>query len=144
MQTDEILQNIIELCRKYSAEEAILFGSRAKGTALERSDFDIAVSGVAEFSLMQEEAWNLPTLFKIDLVNMDTCKNQLLIEDIIKYGKKFTKRWMQMLETRNRLIHDYDGEIIKEYCQIIIKDYIDCFLEFQKWVDGVFYGGADG
>lgn len=45
-------------------------------------------------------------------------------------------KWMQMLETRNRLIHDYDGEIIKEHCQIIVTDYIDCFLEFQEWVDG--------
>lgn len=46
-------------------------------------------------------------------------------------------KWMRMLEVRNRLIHDYDGEIIKDYCQVIVKDYIDCFLEFQDWVDGM-------
>lgn len=92
MQTDEIIQNMIELCRKYSVNEAVLFGSRAKGTALERSDFDIAVFGAADFLLMQEEAWNLPTLFKIDLVNMDTCRNTLLIEDIKKYGKKIYEK----------------------------------------------------
>lgn len=92
MQTDEVIQNMIELCRKYSVNKAVLFGSRAKGTALERSDFDIAVFGAADFLLMQEEAWNLPTLFKIDLVNMDTCRNTLLIEDIKKYGKKIYEK----------------------------------------------------
>lgn len=41
MQADEIIRKIAELCHKYSAKEAVLFGSRAKGTALEQSDFDI-------------------------------------------------------------------------------------------------------
>ena len=44
MTIDMVLQNIKELCEKYHAEQIILFGSRAKGTALERSDIDIAVS----------------------------------------------------------------------------------------------------
>lgn len=50
-------------------QEVILYGSRAKGTAMERSDIDIAVSGV-------------------DLVNMDICRNQLLLEDIRQYGRE--------------------------------------------------------
>ena len=45
MTVDMVLQNIKELCEKYHAEQIILFGSRAKGTALERSDIDIAVYG---------------------------------------------------------------------------------------------------
>ena len=92
MQTDEIIRKIAELCQKYSAEEAVLFGSRAKGTALERSDFDIAVSGVKDFFMMQEETENLPTLYKIDLINMDTCSNSLLLEDIKAYGKKIYEK----------------------------------------------------
>lgn len=45
--------------------------------------------------------------------------------------------WMQMLEVRNRLTHDYDGEVIKEYCQNIVKVYIDKFTEFRLWVEGM-------
>lgn len=92
MQVDEIIGKVAQLCFKYSAKEGILFGSRAKGTALERSDIDIAVSGVKNFLAMQEEVENFPTLYKVDIVNMDTCGNPLLLEDIRKYGKKIYEK----------------------------------------------------
>lgn len=66
----------------------ILYGSRAKGTARERSDIDIAVSGVENFNELVEKAEELPALYSVDIVNMDTCKNQLLLEDIRQYGRK--------------------------------------------------------
>lgn len=44
--------------------------------------------------------------------------------------------WMQMLEVRNRLTHDYDGEIVKEHCQAIVNVYIEKLKEFQLWVEG--------
>ena len=42
--------------------------------------------------------------------------------------------WMEMLKVRNQLAHDYDGVIVKEYCQRIIRDYIDNLYEFRNWV----------
>lgn len=92
MQAEEVIRKITELCQKYSADQGILFGSRAKGTARERSDIDIAVSGVDRFWALQEEIENLPTLFVIDVVDMDTCTNSLLLEDIRKYGKKIYEK----------------------------------------------------
>lgn len=88
MTIDEILIKLTEICRTYHAQEALLFGSRAKGTAVERSDFDIAVSGVQDFDSLQEEIEELPTLYSFDIVNLDTCKNDLLLEEIQKYGRK--------------------------------------------------------
>lgn len=38
--------------------------------------------------------------------------------------------WMEMLKVRNQLAHDYDGAIVKEYCQRIIGVYIDMLYEF--------------
>ena len=55
MTADEVIARTAELCRKYHAREVVLFGSRAKGTALERSDIDIAVSGVEGFDALLEE-----------------------------------------------------------------------------------------
>ena len=73
---------------KYHAEQIILFGSRAKGTALERSDIDIAVSGVDDFDSLLDAVDAIQTLYTIDLLNMDTCGNELILEDIKKYGRK--------------------------------------------------------
>ena len=66
----------------------ILYGSRAKGTARERSDIDIAVSGVDNMDALIEKVEELPTLYSVDLLNMDTCRNNLLLEDIKQYGRK--------------------------------------------------------
>ena len=85
---ERVLKDISAFAKKYSINKVILFGSRAKGTARERSDIDIAVSGVKAFDLLAEEIEDLPTLYSVDLVNMDTCKNQLLLEDIREYGRK--------------------------------------------------------
>ena len=88
MTSDEILQVVKSICESFHAREAILFGSRAKGTATDRSDFDIAVSGVKAFEVLEEAIDAIPTLYSFDVVNMDTCRNELLLEDIRKYGRK--------------------------------------------------------
>ena len=54
MRAEEVIQAVAELCRHFSAVEVILFGSRAKGTARERSDIDVAVSGVKDFDALAE------------------------------------------------------------------------------------------
>ena len=66
----------------------ILYGSRAKGTSRERSDIDIAVSGVDNFDKLAAMTEELPTLYSVDLLNIDTCRNELLLEDIREYGRK--------------------------------------------------------
>ena len=43
--------------------------------------------------------------------------------------------WMDMLKVRNQLAHDYDGVMVKKYCQIIVDKYIGKFEEFQSKVD---------
>lgn len=88
MKVEEIIAETARLCRCYNAKEIILYGSRAKGTAGERSDIDIAVSGVDNFYGLAEEIEAIPTLYTIDLLNIDTCKNELLMEDIRQYGRK--------------------------------------------------------
>ena len=58
------------------------------GTVRERSDIDIAVSGVDNFDELVEKVEDLPALYSIDLLNLDTCRNELLLEDIKEYGRK--------------------------------------------------------
>ena len=86
MKVEEVISEVAKLCRNFHAKEVILYGSRAKGTARERSDIDIAVTGVKNFDILEEKREELPTLYSVDLLNMDTCRNDLLKEDIRQYG----------------------------------------------------------
>jgi predicted nucleotidyltransferase len=92
MRIEEIIDETIEKCKAYDAESVILFGSRAKGTYTPRSDIDIAVSGVSDIESLRESLDSIPTLYTIDLVNLDTCKNNLLLEDIAEYGCQIYKK----------------------------------------------------
>ena len=89
MTAEAVLEEIIRCCEKHLVKEAVL---RAKGTFLERSDFDIAVSGAADFDGLLEDVEEIPTLYTIDLVDMDTCGNALLLEDIKTYGRKIFEK----------------------------------------------------
>ena len=88
MKVEEVISEVAKLCRNFHANEVILYGSRAKGTARERSDIDIAVTGVKNFDILEEKIEELPTLYSVDLLNMDTCRNDLLKEDIRQYGRE--------------------------------------------------------
>ena len=88
MKVEDVMEAAAKLCREFGAKKVILFGSRAKGTALERSDIDIAVSGVKEVDLLIQEIEELPTLYSVDIVNLDDCTNELLLEDIRQYGRE--------------------------------------------------------
>jgi uncharacterized protein len=73
-------------------EKVILFGSRARGDAQERSDFDLAVSAPtispaewARFATEMEE--NLPTLCHVDLVLLSAETPEPLREQIRRDGK---------------------------------------------------------
>ncbi|MCD8019935.1 MAG: nucleotidyltransferase domain-containing protein [Clostridiales bacterium] len=92
MTIPEILDNIISICKNHDADIVILFGSRAKGTATKYSDIDIAVKGAMDFDDLEEEIEEIPTLYTIDVVNVDDCRNDLLLEDIDLYGRKIYEK----------------------------------------------------
>lgn len=88
MTAEEVLKEIVRICERFSVEQVYLYGSRAKGTNRERSDIDVAVAGVEDFAGLAEAVEELDTLYKIDLLNLDTCGNRSLLEDVALYGKK--------------------------------------------------------
>lgn len=112
---------------------------------LEARDRDLndsfVLSGTsAKFSITFDLAWKTMKDILIEyyaITDFVAGSPREVLRKAFQAGMVTGDKWMQMLEVRNRLIHDYDGEIIKDYCQVIVKDYIDCFLEFQDWVDGM-------
>lgn len=73
---DHVLEEIIQISKRYKAKRVILFGSRARGDNSPVSDYDIAVCAEelsphdkARFSAEVED---IETLKRIDLLFFDT------------------------------------------------------------------------
>lgn len=45
--------------------------------------------------------------------------------------------WMEMLKVRNEISHDYDGIILKSYCEKIVGNYIDEMKGFEGRVQNL-------
>jgi len=83
---EQVLIEIKELAEKYSIEQVILFGSRARGDFKERSDIDLAVRGgqVELFMVAVDEETS--TLLKYDIVNLNGSVQKELLDSIEKEG----------------------------------------------------------
>ena len=84
---DSVYQQIVSFARDCGAEKVVLFGSRARGDNLPKSDIDIAVAGCRDFGrflyLIDE---HLDTLLDIDVINLDESSSQSLLAEIARDG----------------------------------------------------------
>ena len=83
----QVIAEITRIALGFGAKRLVLFGSRAKGTYLERSDIDIAVSGVEDMPRFRDYVDNIRTLYSVDIVDLDKLKDAALREDIEEYGR---------------------------------------------------------
>ena len=88
MSIEEILEQIIDICKYHEIQEVILFGSWAKGNANGCSDIDIAVRGAKDIESLREDIEGIPTLRSFDIIEIESCKNELLLKEIKQYGRK--------------------------------------------------------
>lgn len=81
-----VIDEIVELAKKYGIRKVILFGSRARGDYKTTSDIDLATEGgnCVSFSLDVDELTS--TLLKFDIVNLDEPIPIELRESVIKEG----------------------------------------------------------
>lgn len=89
MQASDIIRKIVDLGQKYEAQKIILFGSFATDTFHKTSDIDIALKiDKQNFTKIQKAVKKLPTLRKIDLINLnDEGLASNLLEAISADGK---------------------------------------------------------
>lgn len=71
-----------------SGRRSIVIWLKGERNRKRKKDIDIAVTGVKDFDGLTEKVEELPTLYSVDLINLDTCRNELLLEDIRQYGRK--------------------------------------------------------
>lgn len=86
-ETKRLLENVF--LNHLKIEKVVLFGSRAKGTARENSDIDIAIFGInneLEIETIGMELDELPLPFKFDVKAYSSIRNIALCEHIDRVG----------------------------------------------------------
>ena len=86
MRAEEVMQEVAKLCRSFHAKEVILYGSRAKGTAMERSDIDIAVYGGDYDHFYWDVKEKIHSFLMFDIVQADELISEELKQEIEKDG----------------------------------------------------------
>lgn len=85
---EHVYNQIREICAEERAARVMLFGSRARGTAEEKSDIDLAVWGCPDFPHLEDRLDNeLWSLLQLDVVDMDESSSHELLEEVLKDGK---------------------------------------------------------
>ncbi len=112
----------------------------AQAKERDMSDSFVLSGTGAKFSITFDLAWKTMKDILIEfyaITDFVAGSPREVLKKAFQTGMITGDEWMQMLEVRNRLTHDYDGEIMKEHCQIIVNLYIDKLKELQRWVEEI-------
>ena len=88
MPVSEVIEQVTKICRANGVKKLALFGSFATGTAAPTSDIDFVVYGCEDILSLEDALSEIDTLRKIDIFDYESINNELLLEDIKKYGKQ--------------------------------------------------------
>lgn len=87
----KIFDEILDICHKHkSINKVILFGSRARGDNLLKSDIDLAVyceNSISEF--IEDIEMNTSTLLEFDFSDMKDIQDEFFIEQVEKRGDNY-------------------------------------------------------
>ena len=71
-----VYRQIVEISKKYQVKKVVLFGSRARGTNMPKSDIDLAIYGCADFGglsdSLNEDLWSL-LMWILSIWMINTC-----------------------------------------------------------------------
>jgi predicted nucleotidyltransferase len=97
-------------------ERIVLFGSRARGDAMPRSDIDLAIACPRAdpkiWSDIVEAADEAPTLLQIDLVRTDTAPPELLAE-IAREGRVLYERNISQTQSLSETTATYNSRDVE-------------------------------
>ena len=85
---EQVYEQVARFAEAHGARRVLLFGSRARGDNLPRSDIDLAVEGCPEYNELEEDLQErLWSLLQVDVVNLDAPLPDALRADILRDGK---------------------------------------------------------
>ncbi len=95
----------------------------------------------AKFSITFDLAWKVMKDILVQyyaITGFVTGSPREVLRESFKANLISDDTWMEMLQVRNELSHDYDGEIVKAHCHAIVETFIDLFYDFRKQVEKLF------
>ena len=108
--------------------------SLSKARSRDMSDSFVLSGTSAKFSITFDLAWKLMKDILIQhfaITGFVAGSPREVLRAAYKVEMITGDIWEEMLKIRNQLVYDYDGVIVKEYCQKIIHEYIDRLYEFK-------------
>ena len=127
-----VYRQIVEISKKYQVKKVVLFGSRARGTNMPKSDIDLAIYGCADFGglsdSLNEDLWSL---LKLDIINMD---NKYVSSELVSEIEKDGVVWLEMLRDRNDATHIYNEEAAQQLVEKILHQYIGVFVSLEQQI----------
>ena len=101
------------------------------------SDSFVLSGTSAKFSITFDLAWKVMKDILVQyyaITGFVTGSPREVLREAYKANLISDDDWMEMLKVRNELAHDYDCEIVKKHCHMIVEKYIDLFYDFEKVV----------
>lgn len=84
---EQVYRQIADIAARTGTRRVILFGSRARGTNLVKSDVDVAIEGCPVPETFEDAVQNdLWSLLGVDVINLDTVKSEELRSEIKRDG----------------------------------------------------------
>lgn len=84
---EQVYEQIQTFARDRDVRRVVLFGSRARGTNLPKSDIDLAFSGGDADGFTDDVQERLWSLLKVDVINLDEPVSTELRDEIDRDGK---------------------------------------------------------
>ena len=106
------------------------------------SDSFVLSGTSAKFSITFDLAWEVMKDILVQyyaITGFVTGSPREVLRESFKANLISDDTWMEMLNVRNELAHDYDGEIVKTHCHAIVETYIDLFYDFRKYVEKILH-----
>ena len=114
-----------------------LLDALAEARERDLSDSFVLSGTSAKFSITFDLAWKVMKDILVQyyaITGFVAGSPREVLREAFKANMISDEAWMEMLKVRNQLAHDYDCDIVKEYCNTIVGIYIDLLYEFEKTV----------
>ena len=110
------------------------------------SDSFVLSGTSAKFSITFDLAWEVMKDILVQyyaIIGFVAGSPREVLREAFKANLISDDTWMEMLKVRNELAHDYDGDIVRTYCNVIVEKYIDLFFDFESVVKKLFEFNKD-